>query len=253
MTSPFPGMDPYLEGYLWPDVHHSLASMIKELLVPQISPKYVARVEIYTIDDASPEEEIGIMYPDVEVFKRKVDKPIVGTDVSTLVSPVTVNIPVPNIKVRIPVIQIKNRGNNELITAIEILSPVNKRKPNLKDYRQKRKDLYKTGVHLLEIDLLRRGTRPFIHDQLPDAHYLVSLIRANAQQVSIWAFNIDNKIPSVPVPLKKPDADVVLDLGVAMQTIYQRSQYQLSIDYTTMPPPPVFTATELNWIKSRIF
>ncbi|MEK7784049.1 MAG: DUF4058 family protein, partial [Chloroflexota bacterium] len=22
MPSPFPGMDPYLEGYLWPDVHH---------------------------------------------------------------------------------------------------------------------------------------------------------------------------------------------------------------------------------------
>jgi len=25
MPSPFPGMDPYLEGYLWPDVHHRLS------------------------------------------------------------------------------------------------------------------------------------------------------------------------------------------------------------------------------------
>ncbi|HRI60134.1 MAG TPA: DUF4058 family protein, partial [Saprospiraceae bacterium] len=22
MKSPFPGMDPYLEGYIWPDVHN---------------------------------------------------------------------------------------------------------------------------------------------------------------------------------------------------------------------------------------
>jgi hypothetical protein len=26
MPSPFPGMDPYLEGHLWPDVHHRLAT-----------------------------------------------------------------------------------------------------------------------------------------------------------------------------------------------------------------------------------
>ncbi|MGL4621783.1 MAG: DUF4058 family protein [Chroococcidiopsis sp.] len=26
MPSPFPGMDPYLEGYLWSDVHSALAA-----------------------------------------------------------------------------------------------------------------------------------------------------------------------------------------------------------------------------------
>lgn len=30
MASPFPGMDAYLEGYLWPDVHHQLG---KELAI----------------------------------------------------------------------------------------------------------------------------------------------------------------------------------------------------------------------------
>ena len=34
MPSPFPGMDPYLEGHLWPDVHSGLAFVIKEQLVP---------------------------------------------------------------------------------------------------------------------------------------------------------------------------------------------------------------------------
>ena len=69
MPSPFPGMDPYLEGYLWPDVHSALAYKIRQQLAPQIQPKYVARLEISVIEDYSPEAEIGIMYPDVKVIK----------------------------------------------------------------------------------------------------------------------------------------------------------------------------------------
>jgi hypothetical protein len=34
MPSPFPGMDPYLEGRLWPDVHHTLAVELRRHLVP---------------------------------------------------------------------------------------------------------------------------------------------------------------------------------------------------------------------------
>lgn len=46
MPSPFPGMDPYLEGYLWPDVHHRLATQISDQLMPMSRPRYVARIEI---------------------------------------------------------------------------------------------------------------------------------------------------------------------------------------------------------------
>lgn len=46
MPSPFPGMDPYLEGYLWPDVHQRLATEISKQLTPRLRPKYVARLAI---------------------------------------------------------------------------------------------------------------------------------------------------------------------------------------------------------------
>jgi hypothetical protein len=42
MPSPFPGMDPYLEGYLWSDVHHRLATQISDQLMPLLRPQYVA-------------------------------------------------------------------------------------------------------------------------------------------------------------------------------------------------------------------
>ena len=54
MPSPFLGMDPYLEGYLWPDVYHRLATEISRQLTPLLKPRYVARLEIYVFKDSAP-------------------------------------------------------------------------------------------------------------------------------------------------------------------------------------------------------
>lgn len=157
-------MDPYLEGYLWPDVHQRLAAVICELLAPQISPAYVARMSLYTVADTSPEEDVGILYPDVEVLRRKAEEPAeeYTTASSKPVTPATITIPATQtVEVRIPVVEIRDRKHNQLITAIEIISPVNKRKPGLQPYIENRERLHQSGVHLLEIDLIRRGQRPF--------------------------------------------------------------------------------------------
>ncbi|MDY7006965.1 MAG: DUF4058 family protein [Cyanobacteriota bacterium] len=46
MPSPFHGIDPYLEDYLWPDVHNALANKIRQQLTPQLPPPYAARLEV---------------------------------------------------------------------------------------------------------------------------------------------------------------------------------------------------------------
>lgn len=253
MASPFPGMDPFLEGSLWPDVHHNLASIIQEIIAPQIAPKYVAKVEPYVVEDTAPHHDVGIMYPDVAVLKRKqskVSEPMTPYGGNAALSPPTVTISsIQAIEVRVPVLKIYDREKNQLITAIEILSPVNKREPGLEMYRQKRKQLFEAGVHFLEIDLLRRGERPFAHPLMPKAHYIVSLIRAGIYKTEIWAFGIKELLPVVPVPLVSPDKDIKLDLGKALETIYQRNLYDLSIDYIKLPPPPSFEKAELEWMK----
>ncbi|MBK7478114.1 MAG: DUF4058 family protein [Haliscomenobacter sp.] len=58
--------------------------------------------------------------------------------------------------------------------------------------------------------------------------------------------------PVLPVPLKAPDPDVPLDLGQVLRIVYERSLYQLSIDYTQLPPPPEFTESDLEWMRSVI-
>ena len=257
MPSPFPGMDPYLEGHLWPDVHHNLASAIQELIIPQISPGYVARVNPYTVVDTSPEEEVGIMYPDVEVLLRKdqatePEAAYLGGGSGALTPP-TLSVPeFEKIQVRIPVVEIRDSQGDQLITAIEILSPINKRGPGLAPYQKKRERLHKEGIHLIEIDLIRRGKRPFYSPYLPKAHYMATLTRAASDKMAIWAIDVKDALPTLPVPLKEPDDDVRLDLGKALQLIYGRNQYDLSINYQNSPPPPEFSEEDNKWMKGVV-
>lgn len=257
MPSPFPGMDPYLEGYLWVDVHNALASKIRQQLAPQIQPAYAVRLEVYLVQDTTPESEIGILYPDVEVLRQKSAVPASTGSLRSiehgnlLVTPAPLTLPLlPPIDVRIPTVEIRDTARNTLITSIEILSPVNKREPGITPYRQKRQRLYDAGVHLVEVDLLRRGTRPFAHPRLPAVSYLVTLTRAQAQAVEVWPIALPNSLPVIPVPLRSPDADVPLDLAAALRDIYDEAFYNLSIDYREAPPKPVLADADLIWLET---
>lgn len=252
MFSPFPGMDPWLEGHIWPDVHHGLAFVFKEQLVAQVIPKYFVRVETYTIEDTCPDEDVGILYPDVEILKRNHGIDLVSEPAAAYetITPATLSIPVAAVEVRIPVVEIRDREKQRLITAIEVLSPVNKRKPGLEGYRKKRKTLHEDGVHLLEIDLLRRGERPFNYPTLPRwAHYFVMLTRGAQLSMDVWAMTVRDKLPVVPIPLKSPDPDARLDIGAALNEVYDRSRYDLSVRYDTEPPPPVLSAEDREWLQ----
>jgi Protein of unknown function (DUF4058) len=58
-------------------------------------------------------------------------------------------------------------------------------------------------------------------------------------------------LPVVPVPLRAPDADVLLNLATALVTIYDRTAYDLSIQYMQPPPPPPLSAEVQAWLQAR--
>ncbi|MBI3926211.1 MAG: DUF4058 family protein [Armatimonadetes bacterium] len=248
MPSPFPGMDPYLEGHLWPDFHHRMASEVARRLTAQLRPRYVARLELYIVEDPSPEAEIGIMYPDVEVFStsRRADLPT--PERSMILAPLTLPLlkPVP---VRVSSVEIRDTAGNILVASIEMISPVNKREPNLTRYREKRLRLHRSGVHLLELDLLRRGTRPMSHPRMPEAAYFVTLTRGGAASVEVWPLRMTDPLPTVPVPLRDPDPDEPLELGTCVSTVYEDAAYELSLDYSREPPPPPLKEDEQQCLR----
>jgi len=260
MPSRFPGMDPYLEGHLWPDVHHRLATEIARQLAPHVKPRYVARLAVYVVEDVLPEAEVGLMYPDVEVLAARRDvlreppapPPVIEATADTPDAPAPLTIPLPNPEVRLVTVEVRDADFNRLVTSIEILSPIDKREPGLTQYLHKRRRLHRDGVHVLEIDLLRRGTRTLSHSRLPNTPYLVSLIRAHSDVAEVWPLRLQDRLPTAPVPLRDPDPDVPLALSPALAAIYDEAAYELSVDYSQSPPPPTLSAEDAAWLKALV-
>jgi len=267
MPSPFPGMDPYLEGHLWPDVHHRLASEIARQVGPRLAPRYVARIETTVVRDRAPEVEIGVMVPDVSVIERgsgqapgqapgrapRLIREAGASGPAGLVLAAPLLLPrVAPVDVRVASVEVRDAASNRLVTGIEIMSPVNKRGPGLERYRRKRDRLIDAGVHVLEIDLVRRGARAVEHALLPAAAYLVTLTRAGASAVEAWPLDLRDPLPTLPIPLLAPDPDVPLDLAAALAAIYDEAGYDLSIDYHRPPPPPPLSEDDRAWAAARV-
>jgi hypothetical protein len=244
----FPGMNPYLEGYLFPDLHNALASRIRALLTPLLRPRYAARLEVATVQDTSLSEELGIVYPDVEIVKTPSTAPQAAQ--SPVFTPATLTLP-PPVTLRLPTVEVREVTGNRLVTCIEILSYANKRQLGFEQYQQKRDRLLRVGVHLVEIDLIRRGLRPLSDPLIPQSHYCISVTRAG-ERVDVWAIQMQQALPTIPVPLLIPDPDVPLDLAQAIHQVYEEADYDLTIDYSRQPPPPALSASDQQWLRAVV-
>jgi hypothetical protein len=239
-------MDPYLEGDLWTTVHSQLAAEIARQLAPQIAPRYVARTEkrfVITAPDDLEEAEISI-YTDVGVRTVKALSKAKSSAAGALREAPLVMPTIMAEKAPHYWVEIRDAKRRTLVTAIELLSPFNKRGQGRHEYLQKRDALLTSPAHLIEIDLLRKGRRLPMRQKLPDAEYFVFLSRAGQRpSTGIWPVRLQDPLPEVPVPLLKGDADAVLDLQKALQTVYDSLRYDLEIDYRRPPDVP-FTKTE---------
>lgn len=246
-------MDPYLEGASWPDFHNRLAVAISNRLAETIDEKYVIRIEPTVVEVDENSDGIRLMYPDVALFgnveePRSLER---ETSIATIAPRVTIPLLEP-LRVRIPSVAVRSAEDGSLITSIEVLSPANKAGEARDQFRRKWLSLHAAGVHLLEIDLIRRGRRVF---PLPDsqaAPYLITLTRASSKRTEAWPFTLREPIPSFPVPLMEPDPDAPIDLQGIFDVIYTQGRYGRAIDYSATPPPPPLSPEDEAWAREII-
>ncbi len=241
MASPFPGMDPYLEGARWPGFHHDLATEIKRQLMPKLLPRYFADTTMYFLIDSG--EEIGItqerVSPDVSVVKGK-GKGSPSRKVRSSSLPVVMvalmPLEVPHFRVAI-----RDVEKRRLITAIEFLSPTNKQGEGRHQYLEKRNKILVRPIHLVEIDLLRRGTRLPTTEPLPAGSYYVFVSRWDQRpNIRVWPVALAEPLPStIPIPLKKKGEEVPLDLQKAVHNVYDLGGYEQILDYQEPPRGPL--------------
>lgn len=256
MPSPFQGMDPYLEApERWQDVHADLAAEIRTALNLRIQPRYFARMNTTLVYE---EVEVGrarAALPNVAVTQPQPPRSEGATAVAMRVSaPVSSRVPM-RMPVRQSRVEIHSTGTETLVTVIEILSRVNKRRGHraFQAYRRKREALLESSVHLIEIDLLRMGERPPLEETVPLAPYYVMLSRAEERpDVKVWPILLEEPLPDVPVPLLEPDPGTHLDLNAILASVYERGAYAAQIDYRKPPPSPTLSEAEATWVATLL-
>ena len=254
MASPFPGMDPYLEHpEIWPGVHLLLIAALAESLAPQLRPKYSVSVEVRMYETTG-EQSLLVGIPDVVVQKsqQQEEQPVNVALASPPSQPVLVEVPMP-ITIRQGYLEIREVATKEVVTAIELLSPINKRSGRGRQtYENKRERVLSSSTHLVEIDLLRAyKPMPVFGEGLP-SHYRILVSRSDLRpQAELYKFNLDDPIPSFSLPLRSEDQAPMVELQRLLTEIYARSGYDLKLNYQENPIPALGD-DELTWLNNLL-
>lgn len=255
MSSPFPGMNPYLENpELWSEVHHRLITAIAIAIAPPIRPKYRVAIEKRTyLGDVEDSVLVGI--PDVAVTTKTKTSTQNKTTTATLPAQgesVTVKLPVPEEK-KEAYLEIREVATGYVVTTIEVLSPTNKRTGKGRDaYEEKRRDVLSTPTHLVEIDLLRAGNPMQILSEIPKTDYRILVARGNRRPLAeVFGFNLQQQIPQFLLPLKSEDNEPLVDLQSLLAQVYEQAGFDLAIDYNIEPVPQLQSEDKI-WVDTLL-
>ena len=233
MPSPFPGMDPYLESHFWPGFHTAFMVELAAQLQAVLRPRYIVRIEERTYLD-TPSDEPGIGILDASVVREAQEAYRTETPWS-----VEVTVPIPE-KARERYLKIFSLPEKTLVTAIELLSPSNKRPGNGRNkYLRKREAVLASHTNFVEIDFLRAGTRMPVIGDLPDYDYSVLICKSGTRKATVYPFTIRHILPTVNIPLIRSELEVEISLHKVFSETYNRSALDLQLDYRGETKPPL--------------
>jgi hypothetical protein len=181
-ASPFPGMDPFLEDPGFCEGFHYVLIIECMFDVEQSLPDdYISNIK-ESIDEISPDDPAAKYYsPHMSISRAPIE-------------------------VREAYIEVLRVPGYELVTVIELMSPWNKNGAGIGIHQGKRAALVLDGVHFVELDLLRGGTRTHLARPLPPGDYYVNIFRGDRKpEVDVYRWRLRDKLPKIPIPLRAPD------------------------------------------------
>lgn len=253
MTSPFPGVDPYIEAQgLWPDFHTGLLNACRDAIDDRLPGEYVAHMEEHVHLVLSSDGDSSLIRPDIAILQswKNPDPPAQQGHVATLEA-VTIALETSDLEeIRERWIEIRKLPDLSLVTVIELLSPSNKTGNGRSEYLQRRQSLIDQPVHLVEIDLLLGGRRSPMRRPLPPGHAYAIVSRAERRpDAEVYAWSLRDPLPTIPIPLAAPDPDIPLNLAPAFAMAYRRGRYGRILRYD-QPLRADLDAEDVAWIEA---
>jgi hypothetical protein len=219
MPSPFPGMDPFLElPEFFPDLHDRFVPQVSVVLQSRLPSPYYA---------------------------------IIGSRVW-----------VPHDEHRDTFVDIYTTlGGERLVTTIELLSMTNKTPgQHGRDlYVRKQRELLYGKVHLVEIDLLRGGQHTTaVPEDLArakcgpfDYHAVVHRFD-NLEDFFVYPVRIEQRLPTIGIPLLPGDPDIPLDLRAVFDHCYDTGPYRRRVHYQKLQLAPPLATERAAWVRERL-
>jgi hypothetical protein len=249
-------MDPYLEQPAYrSDFHSRFINDWCEAIADALPPQYEAAIGegIYLVEHDPEMRKLG--FPDVAVTDR--DRPAPqsssssGTAATTNLEPVTIPLTILEGPREI-YIEILYQPDRSLVAALEHLSPANKEQPGRTEYLAKRRALLFQNVHVVELDLLFGGKRLPLEEPLPAGDYYYLVARADRRpDCQVYHWTLRDPLPRLPVPLRAPDDDVLIDLASVLATAYERGRFSRRIKYQT-PAPTFLREEDPRWTEALV-
>lgn len=149
-------------------------------------------------------------------------------------------------------IEILYQPDRSLVATLELLSPANKEQPGRTEYLAKRRALIYQHVHVVELDLLLGGRRLPLQQPLPAADYYYLVSPGNRRpDCDVYRWHLRKPLPTLPIPLRPPDVDILVDLGAVFTTAYERGRFGRRINYHGAIPP-VVAKRDRSWVQAVV-
>jgi hypothetical protein len=246
MPSPFPGMDPYLEAH-WRDVHARLVIYAADALQGVLPKSLRARVEESVLLETPSGLSEHPLFPDVRVVEYSSTRHAERTPKGQVAVAESLLVDVEPASIVEPYLEIIDReSGNHVVTVLEFLSPSNKSPgANREQYLRKQQEICASDANLVEIDLNRFGLHtlafPLSHLKAQGrTPYMVCVRRVVLPgKAEVYPIALDQRLPSVKIPLRPQDAEVQLDLQMLIEQCYRNGGYEGTLNYNLEPDPPL--------------
>jgi hypothetical protein len=250
-------MDPYLEAQgLWESCHAAMVTHAAEDLNERLPDGYVAKIET-RVAFLSLEIPDTHRVPDVLVGRESESRATSfqssrqNTGVATI-EPISIPFALSEVEVRDRWIEILKLPEMEVVSVIEVLSPSNKAGTGRAEYLTKRAALIDRPVNFVEIDLLLGGRRMPMARPLPAGDfYAVVGRKSGTPNAQVYAWTIKDTLPAIPIPLREPEPDAMLNLRAVFDMTYDRGRYRRMVRYgKPLPASLPLTTTDREWSES---
>jgi hypothetical protein len=258
-------MDPFLEDpAIFSDLHDRFITYLSESLNAALPEPYYTGIAARVWVEVS-HRRIG---PDVNVLRPEPSfnggKLSGGGGVAVaeavLAEPVIIQVPDEEFEeeYRETFLEIYAQPGERLVTTVEVLSWANKTPGDhgQDQYLRKQREVLRSQVHLVEVDLLRGGTH---NTAVPhalavartgsfDYHVCVHLFDKR-QEYLVYPIRLGMRLPIVAIPLLPGDAAVRVDLQAVLDRCYDAAQYHRRVRYRDRTPVPPLRPEQAEWVQ----